>query len=232
MNVAIGQDFTMPCGKEKLRYEHGNKEHFSLAVLSPYREDKNVKNIPVDVVAKNNRYLSARTGAAFLKRAKLEKTYVVDFNDTSISLPNGWREAANKQVKYAFQYSYTVQKDMKYYFTTSYDSIGNLLSKHMLPFHENNPNFDRIIDACEAKKISETSDKDGRKLASVSLQYSDSLNAFVWETRFVDAKTRDPKVYLYKTVFIHANTGKILKVDEGETQSMCDGNTPPYPKLK
>ena len=221
----------MRCGKEKLHYELGNKQHFSMVVLSPYREYKDTRNIPPNIVAKDKKYLSKRTGKAFFSRARLEKVYVVDFNDTSISLPNGWREASNKQVKYAFMYSFKVQKGMKYYFTTVYDSLGNLLSKPALPLQSNNPNFDNIIGACEAKQISETSDKDGRKLASLSLQYSDSLNAFVWETRFVDKKTQDPKLYLYKTAFIHANTGKIVKTDEGEIRSSCDGNTPPLPKL-
>lgn len=221
----------MRCGKEKLRYEHGNKEHFSLVVLSPYREYKDTKNISAAIVEKNSQYLSERAGTAFIDRAKLEKVYVVDFNDKSLSIPDGWREKANKEVKYAFQYSFTVQKGMKYYFTTVYDSLGSLLSKHMLPVEKDNPAFEQIISACEAKGIVEKSDHDGRKLANLSLQYSDSINAFVWEAHFIDKKTQDPKIYLYKTVFLQANTGKIVKVDEGETYSGCDGNTPPMPNL-
>ena len=222
----------MRCGKEKLRYEHGNKEHFRLVVLSPYREYKDTKNIPATIVEKNSQYLSQRAGTAFINRATLEKGYVVDFNDKSISIGDGWREAANKQAKYAFQYSFTVQKGMKYYFTTVYDSLGNLLSKHMLPYQKDNPDFDRIISVCEAKGIAEKSDYDGRKLANISLQYSDSINAFVWEARFIDKKIQDPKKYLYKTVFLHANTGKIVKIDEGEAYNGCDGNTPPMPNLR
>lgn len=145
--VAFSQDFYMLCGKGRLYYDHGNKDNFAMVVHTSYRQYKNMKKVPDYIRVKNQEYLSRRVGKQFLKKVFLEASYVIEWNNDKISIPDDWKRIADVKVKYAFQYSFKVQGKMKYYFTTVYDSVGNLLSKNMVPDRHRNSSFDSLINA-------------------------------------------------------------------------------------
>lgn len=193
-----------------------------MVVLTPYREYNRPTKIPKHVITKNRNYLYGRYGKKFIdKNAKLDKCIITDFSDSSLVFNNDWLQHADRRVKYAFQYHFVVQGDMNYYFTTVYDSLGNRLSEHMLPNQKQNEHFDKILSVCEAVKVTERDTSFTSKVWLISLDYSDSLNAFIWEVGHW-ASTPDRRITIQKKTFIHANTGEIIKREEQEEFSSCE----------
>jgi|GEM_PF-2196307 len=232
-NFLYGQDMFTYCGHKKLQYENGNKNHFSLVLHTPYKEYSDINIMPKDIIEKNKNYLLMRAGSDFLKqKAKFVSCYVINFSDNKDHKNREWLAVADKNVKYAFEYYFNIQKGMKYYFTTVYDSIGNLLSQPMLPSINSNQDFDKIIGVCNAKAIAEKDTVFKGKVINISLQYLDSINSFTWNAELPEIKTRKNGIALKRAIIINANTGIIIKREEREIYSVCDGNTPPMPKLK
>lgn len=226
------QDFTIFCGKKELRYDYGGKGNFLMVVLCPYKEYKNTSYIPKKIVSINECYLKNRVGKSFFSKLKLASAFVIDFNDTTIKTRESWVKKADKRVKYAFQYYFIAQKGVRYYMTTVYDSLGNLLSNHMLPSQKLNSQFGNIINICRAKYIAEHDTVYNGTVGKISLEYSDSISSFIWDVELVDLKTKIANVQIRRYLNLNASTGAIIKREEQEVYSSCDGNTPPFPKLK
>lgn len=230
-NICFAQDFYMYCGKEKLPYEYGNKDHFSMVVHCPYIEYRTNKAMPRFINVKNLQYLQNRVGKQFFEtRVKLDACYIIDFNNKKLVQHKDWLEKADKRVKYAFQYSFLIQGRNKYYFTIVYDSVGNMISPDMIPDHHANNAFSKIIPICKAKDIIES--KMAEKLTNISLQYTDSINSFVWRGEFAPKKQADTQIETQTIFIVNANNGLFFKREEKTIYSNCNGNTPPMPKLK
>lgn len=232
MNGAFAQDFTTRCGRSELRYDYGGKGNFSMAVLCPYTEYKSTAALPKAIVEKNRQYLLNRVGSNFMSKLKLESTFIVDFSNANLVKHKNWLEKADKRVKYAFQYYFIIQKGVRYYFTTVYDSLGNLISNHMVPSQKENNNFGTIINMCRAKQLSERDSLSNGRVENISLEYSDSTNSFVWEAELTPTKTENPQLMIRHFLILNASSGIIINRKNEESYSSCDGNTPSFPKLK
>lgn len=226
------QDNILYCDNDTLYFDNGNKDHFKLVLYTPHKEYDFANHIPKSILNKNKKYLYNRVGKQFMhNKVTLEKYIVTNFYDTALLLNNEWLKLADKNVKYAFQYYFHIGQGMKYYFTTVYDSLGNLLSKPMLPNKKCNKNFDKLINICDAKKIAEADTFFNDKAWVITLDYSDSLNRFLWEVKHQSTKKDNTRIIVQKIIFIDANTGEVVKHEEDELFSACDGNTPPMPNL-
>lgn len=230
--AATAQDLSTYCGNKKIFFDNGNKDNFSLVIHCPYKEYNDIKALPKRIVDINNSYLINRVGRYFVNKIKFMSCYIVDFSDSSLVEHRSWLEVADRRVKFAFQYYFNVQKNMKYYFTTVYDSAGNLLSKHMLPSVNSNKNFYKLIDVCKATDIAEHDAIFKGTVFTISLQYADTINSFIWEARLNDAQSTMPGESIERNIVIDGNTGAVVNRIQQKIHSACDGNTPPFPKIK
>ena len=230
--VATAQDLSTYCGNKKIFFDNGNKDNFSFVIHCPYKEYNDIEALPKKIVDINNSYLINRVGKYFVNKINFVSCDIVDFSDSNLVKYRSWLEVADRRVKFAFQYYFNVQKNMKYYFTTVYDSAGNMLFKHMLPSVDSNKDFYKLIDVCRATDIAEHDAIFKGRVVTISLQYSDTINSFIWEARLTDVDTKTPGVNVERTIVIDANTWIVLNRIQQEISSMCDGNTPIFPKIK
>jgi len=161
--------FTTACGGYKVSYNSGNFDYFGVVDGCPFTP-ADTGQFPAPIRAEIRSYLLNRVGPAFYQRLQYSACQIIKPNTDKTCL---------SRAQYAIQYYFEVEDSMRYYIALVMDLNGNLLSRHMLPDVKRNPNFANIINLCDAFAITQA---DTFKIANqvLSLQYSDTKNAFVW----------------------------------------------------
>ncbi|MBS1778029.1 MAG: hypothetical protein JST70_01810 [Bacteroidetes bacterium] len=224
------QDFKKRCGGDTLLFTNGNKSHFSMVVHTPYRSLKSKSEIPKFIRDKNADYISDRIPDDVRKKVKFDDSYIVDFKDTSLVFNKEWLSIADRRVKYAFQYYIKIDARMKYYFTNVFDSLGNLISKTILPDKKINPGAYKLLSLCDAKTFAESDKFFDTKAWYAHLEYSDSAKIFVWEIQQIPFNPDGSDRTINKTIFLNANNGSVISRSQDTTYS--EHKAPPFPKLK
>ncbi|TGE24229.1 hypothetical protein E5K00_03170 [Hymenobacter aquaticus] len=210
---AFAQDVEITCEGKVIRCENGNKDHFDMVNDCPYEEVDTTK-LPQKVLINAKAYLIKRVGVSFY-RQKLNyyQSQIVDFaRFDEIKKQKGWiDEKSDKRVKYAIQYYFVVEGDMKYYISIVFDEKGNIISKDQLPAKARNNNFDRMISVCDAKKIAESDELFSGKLEGISLEYYLKQNALCWRAEKPSVKGSKSFERMHRFIWIDANTGQIVK---------------------
>lgn len=177
-----------------------------------YIEYSNDKKIPNNIREINKNYLQERVGKAFLKKIKLRSVYIIDFNNPKLVSNPDWIVTADKRVKYAFTYDFEIQDEMKYYFTTVFDSTGKLISNQQLPDFKRNNKFDNIISFCKANDIAESDTVLNKPIENISLQYdSDNQNCFIWRIEMAPSRNDKNIVVADNYLLLNANCGKVVE---------------------
>ena len=224
-DLLFGQDFIINCDSEKVPYSNGNISNFSAVARLHYKEYKNIDIIPKAVQQSSQKYLQKRLGQTFMKRISFNGCFVISKNDKTIVKPKA-------EIRYALQYSFNIQDGMKYYFTLAFDNLGHLLSSNQVPNISDNPKSGNVQGLCNVKNIAEKKSTLVGSISNASLQYSDSVNYFIWQIDITEdnkSKKTTPKI---ERIILNANTGEFIKAEYLNVVSSCDGNVPPYPVLK
>ncbi len=197
--LSAQRHFSTACGSYKVSYNTGNFDYFGVVDGCPFAV-ADTGQFPQPIRAEIRNYLLNRVGADFFGRLKYSACQVIKPNADKTCLHDA---------QYAIQYYFEVEDSMRYYIALVMDLNGNLLSRHMLPDVKRNPKFDNIINLCDAFAITQA---DTFKIANqvLSLQYSDTKNAFVWvaATSYGNKYTNATKPP-YLT--INAQTGLVFK---------------------
>ncbi len=217
------QDFTLKCGEKIVPYESGNKGHFEAVIHFPYKEiDSTILPKTIHDSARN--YLINRLGVSFYTKVYYYASQDID-NKAKIYKFNGFpNPKLDKRTKYAIQYYFIIQDSMRYYFTIVFDKKGRVISKAQIPNYKKNKQFDRIINLCEAKIISEQDKLFLGKLVNISLEYYDLINSFVWRIEKPLVKGKKPREEIHRYIILNANTGKVIKRETESWISVCDVN--------
>lgn len=157
------------CNGAATVYNHGNKDHFNVVENCNYvNADTAQLPLPVRMAARN--YLKDRVGATYYKQLKYASCQLIRNSDGLPCLYNA---------RFAIQYYVDVTDSIRYTVSLAMDLNGNVLSRPMLPDYKTNPKFDKIITLCEAAQIAS---RDTQHIPNpvLSLEYSESLNSFVW----------------------------------------------------
>lgn len=212
----LSQDAQLSCVDTKLNGENGGEKHFYDIMHCPYTEYADTNMIPVSVRQVNQNYLINRLGQQFFySKLKLRNVVVVDTAKfEEIRKTKGWisNSMCDKKTKYAFEYYFSVQDSLNFYFTTIYDSNGNLLFYHQIPDIRSNPNFYTYLDACKISKIALADRKFKGNIKSIRLDFDPQKNIFVWVVKKPSRYSgKNNKTIHSRYLIIHAQTGKIIE---------------------
>lgn len=128
----------------------------------------------------------------------------------------------DKKVKYAFEYYFSIQDSLNFYFTTIYDSNGKLLFDHQIPDIKDNPNFATYLDACKISKIALSDTKFKGDIESIKLDFDRQKNIFVWVVKKPSLFSgKDNRTILRRYLIIHAQTGKIIDYKTAKSRIVC-----------
>jgi hypothetical protein len=205
------QDMNSLCKNRYIKFNNGNRSHFDMIVHCPYKKYKDEKSLPKMVKDRNKKYLLSRVGRTFLRKVKVEACYVIDFNNIELIKHPNWLDQADKKVKYAFEYSFNIQGKLKYYFTTVYDSLGNLISPNQVPNFHGNEDLTKFISVCKAIGIAETDTVFNKPILQISMEYSNTHNTFVWEIEMNPLRGKNNLTLEDRYILVNANTGNILE---------------------
>ena len=211
-NSAFSQDLYLKCGNRKIPCDNGNKDHFAMIIHCPYQETDTTK-IPKTILDTARQYLLDRVGANFYNRIKFYSCQIIDFkkyNAIKKEKPFIDKEIADKRVKYALQYYFTVQGNMQYYLSLVYDKDGKFISEHFLPDRKTNKFFDKIIDVCKATQIIEADSIFNGQVEEIYLEFSQTDNSFVWIALKPNIY-EGPKTIISRYIIINATTGQLIK---------------------
>lgn len=201
------------CNGNPFRYHNGGTGHFAPIVHCPYVEYSDSSKIPSFVIDQNDKYLTDRMGKDFFEKRVIFRNYIViePARFDELRKQKGYLnlEMCDSKVKYAFEYYIVIDRDINFYFTTVYDSVGNLLSSHQTPNVAQNKHYDVVIDVCKAKQIADSNQHFKGEVKDISLEYEDAINSFVW----VAEKPHVIKGgnFTGRFIVINAQTGKIVR---------------------
>lgn len=202
-SACFSQDVKIACGTKTIGCENGNKSHFSDVMDYKYTETDTTQ-LPKNVLAEAARYLKARVGNEFYRKINYYACQLVGERD----VPN----PKTKGIKYAIQYYFTVQGDMRYYLTLAFNAKGELLSPDRLPNIAQNPALGNIIDVCRVYDIAAKDNAYAGAPEGLSLEYSEAQSAFMWKVR--KPGERHEGKLMVRFIYIHANTGEVIKRTE------------------
>ncbi|MBR9860901.1 PepSY domain-containing protein [bacterium] len=113
--------------------------------------------------------------------------------------------------RYAAFYEYEPYENFKFTVILIFDKRGAVLSEERIPLANNSASFAPSITPCEAWDIAKADTEYTGKIHSITLDYSDSLGAFIWI--FEKDINDNPGAFKNGEIYIHANTGKIVGRD-------------------
>lgn len=199
MPLSAQRHLKATCGNSSISYNTGNFDYFGVVSGCPFTP-ADTNQLPSFIRAEVHRYLVERVGQAFYQKLHYQACQVIAPNADKTCLHDA---------QFAIQYYFYIHDTMRYNIALVMDLNGNLLSRHFLPDVKRNPNFANIITLCDAYTIAQN---DTFKIENpvLSLQYSETKNAFVW----VAATTYGNK-YSNATkppyLTINAQTGLVFK---------------------
>jgi hypothetical protein len=224
--TVFSQDIRLHCGDTELSCENGGKRHFYDIMYCPYTEYSDTNVIPFYVRQVNQTYLISRLGQKFIySKVKLRNVVVVDTtNFEEIGKSKGWinNSMCDKKVKYAFEYYFSIQDSLNFYFTTIYDNNGNFLFDHQIPDIKVNPNFDNYLDVCQVCNIALMDTKFKGDIKSIKLDFDREKNIFVWVVKKPSLlSVKDKRTIHSRHLIIHAQTGKIIDYKTTKSRVVC-----------
>jgi hypothetical protein len=232
----ISQSERFVCNGNIIRFTNGNINHYRKIVCCPtLKVSKN--KFPERIIDSAYLYLINRIGNSFYKKLSqpIYEEVRLDLVD-SLKLISPCASIENCQdttAKYAIGYNFDLPKGMKYYFTLIYNKKGELISNEQLPYFNSNTNCFNIIEPCLAIEIADNDSVYKQKTNQITLNYSKSLNSFIWAIKKNEYKkefTED--TYCEPNLVLDANTGIIIERYIEEKTSVCHQRRIPYPKLK
>ncbi len=224
--TVFSQDLYLKCGDKEIACNNGNKSHFEMVTHCPY-EETDTSHLPQLIMANAKDYLINRIGNKFYKKLNYYSSQVIDFKKyKEIKKQKGWiSKTSDRRVKYAVQYYFTVQDNMRYYISVVFDKDGNIISNDQLPNHTSNEQFDKIISVCEMKLIAEQDTIFTGKLLNISLEYLNSVNSFVWRVEKPWIEGTKPREEIHRFLLINAVSGQIIKRENETWTSVCTGSS-------
>ena len=193
-----------------------------MIIHCPY-QDSDTTKIPKTILDTARQYLLDRVGTNFYSRLKFYSCQTIDFKkykEIKKEKPFIDKKTADKRVRYALQYYFTVQDSMQYYLSLVYDKDGKLISKHFLPDSKTNKTFDKIIDVCNATQIVEADSIFRGQIEEIYLEFSQIDNSFVWFARKPNIY-EGQKTIIIRYIIINANTGQLIKRQTEKGTLVC-----------
>ena len=197
-----------------------------MVVHCPY-EETDTLHLPQAIRDNARKYLVERAGNEFYIKLNYYSCQVVDFKKyKQIKKQKGWiSNTSDRRVKYAVQYYFPVQDNMRYYISLVFDKEGKIISDHQLPDHKSNSGFDKLISVCETKLIAEQDTVFAGRVLGISLEYSNSANAFVWRAEKPSVPGKQPKESIHRFILINAVSGQITDRETETWTSVCGGSS-------
>ena len=183
---SYAQHFKSKCGDETVSFRNGGLNHFEPIIHCNFIEVpmENDFLIPEFINKVNEENLKKNLGEEFIRQKLIKLKKIIIEEDTSNKNQIGIKKYSNKlcncNCKYAFQYYFKIHDSINYYFTTIYNSSGQLAIKNPIPNIPDNSFLATIIPMCNAKTIAESDFKFKGKLENITIEYNWELKRFTW----------------------------------------------------
>jgi hypothetical protein len=222
-NSAYCHDWDFRCGNRTISVDNGKKRNFDMVIHCPYYETDTTQ-IPQQIMEISRKYLFEKSGLHFYNNFMFYSCQIIDFKKyrkIKKEKPYIDKKMADKRVKYALQYYFVIQDSVRYYFSLVYDKNARLISEDFIPDQRKNNNAYKIINICEAAKISEKDSLFKGDLQNIYLDFLPKENTFIWVAE--KPEVRKGREITFQYIIINAFSGKIIDHKCEYRISVCNG---------
>jgi hypothetical protein len=214
----FAQDFKTICNTDTIPFSNGNLNHFNAVLYAPY-EEMDTTRIPSFILDSARIYLLKRVGNSFYNKLTYYKSQYIDTSLNEAKRCNA--KNYDSRMKYAIQYYFMVQDNMRYYLTLIFDEKGTVISKNQLPDSKTNKQFNEILPVCEVNKRVADDHFFKGELKHIRLDYSNEKNTFVWNVQKPSVKGRKSHESVQRYIIVNATTGKVITRQNKTVRIVC-----------